>query len=141
MAPAAFRLDGASAGRRPMAAQPGGPRMNEILIMSTADSPELAGTIAGALVQAGEAACVNIISGVRSIYSWEGKLCDDKEVLLLVKSTMERFEAVRSTIRRVHTYQVPEIIAVPITAGDPDYLGWLRRQTSEPQSPVPIPRQ
>jgi periplasmic divalent cation tolerance protein len=104
--------------------------MNEILVLSTVDSPELALRIARAVVEAGEAACANILPGVRSIYRWEGKTCDDQEILLLIKSIASRFEALRAHIRRLHSYQIPEIIAVPIQAGDSDYLRWLAAQTS-----------
>ena len=100
--------------------------MNEIIVLCTVDSAELGERIATALVEAREAACVNIISGVRSVYRWEGQLCRDAELLLVIKSVAEKFEAVRETIRRIHTYQVPEVIAVPVTAGDADYLKWLR---------------
>jgi periplasmic divalent cation tolerance protein len=99
--------------------------MSAILIFSATDSLELAQKIASALVEAGEAACVNILPGIRSIYRWEGKVCTEGEFLMLIKSSPERFEAIRSRIRQLHTYQIPEIIAVPINAGDPDYLGWL----------------
>ena len=99
--------------------------MGEILILNTTDTPDLAQKIASALVEAHEAACVNIIPGIRSIYRWQGKVCDEGECLLLIKTSAEKFEAVRATIRRLHSYEVPEIIAVPITAGDPDYLGWI----------------
>jgi periplasmic divalent cation tolerance protein len=100
--------------------------MNEILIVSTTDTLDLAQTIASALVQSHEAACVNIIPGIRSVYRWEGQECNEAECLLLIKSSTEKFEAVRSRIRQLHSYQVPEIIALPITAGDPSYLAWLR---------------
>src|SRR5512136_2708002 len=100
--------------------------MNEILILSTTDTMELAQTIASALVQSQEAACVNIVPGIRSIYRWEGKLCNEAECLLLIKSSAEKFEAVRTRIRQLHSYEVPEIIALPITAGDASYLAWLR---------------
>ena len=100
--------------------------MSEILVLSTTDTLELARKIANALVEEHEAACVNIIPGVRSVYRWEGSLCDEAEFLLLIKSTSEKFESIRSRIRLLHTYQVPEVIAVPITAGDPLYLAWLR---------------
>ena len=100
--------------------------MNEIIVLCTVDSAELGERIAAALVEARETACVNIISGVRSVYRWEGQLCRDDELLLVIKSVAEKFEAVRETIRRIHTYQVPEVIAVPVTAGDADYLKWLR---------------
>ena len=99
--------------------------MSPILILTTADSMELAQRIALALVEAGNAACVNIVAGIRSIYRWEGKVCDEGEFLMLVKTSSDHFEAVRAHIRRLHTYQVPEIIAVPISAGDNDYLRWL----------------
>jgi len=100
--------------------------MNEIIVLCTVDSAELGERIATALVEAREAACVNILSGIRSVYHWEGQLCRDDELLLVIKSVAEKFEAVRETIRRIHTYQVPEVIAVPVTAGDADYLKWLR---------------
>jgi len=102
--------------------------MSEILMMSTTDSAELAHTIASALVESRLAACVSILPGMRSVYRWEGRLCDDAEWLLLVKTSEACFEGVRSEIRRLHTYQVPEILALPIRAGDGDYLRWLADQ-------------
>ena len=100
--------------------------MSEIIILSTTDTPELARQIATALVESGEAACVNIIPSIRSIYRWEGKVQDESECLLSIKSKSENFESVRARIRQLHTYQIPEVIAIPIIAGDPDYLAWLR---------------
>jgi periplasmic divalent cation tolerance protein len=102
--------------------------MDAILVLTTTDDPELAHRIAAALVEAGEAACVSIVPGIRSIYRWEGKVCDEGELLLMIKSVAEQFEAVRSRIRKLHSYQVPEVIALPITAGDPGYLDWMRGQ-------------
>jgi periplasmic divalent cation tolerance protein len=99
--------------------------MNDILVLSTTDSPELAEKIAAALVEAREAACVNIVPGVRSIYRWEGKVCSESECLLLIKSSAEKFAAIQRRIRLLHSYQIPEIIAVPISEGDPEYLKWL----------------
>ena len=99
--------------------------MNKIMVICTTNSLELAQEIASALVETHEAACVNIVPQIKSIYRWEGKVCNDEEFLLLIKSSAERFEAVRSRIRRLHTYDVPEVIALQITAGDPDYLQWL----------------
>jgi periplasmic divalent cation tolerance protein len=99
-----------------------------ILVMTTTDDPDLARRIAGALVEAREAACVSIIPGLRSIYRWEGKLCDETEHLLLIKSEAERFEAVRSRIRSLHSYRLPEVVALPLTSGDPEYLHWLFSQ-------------
>jgi periplasmic divalent cation tolerance protein len=104
--------------------------MNPILVLTTTDNPELARRIATALVDAGEAGCVSIVPGIRSIYRWEGKTCEEDELLLIIKSSAERFEAVRASIRRLHTYQVPEVISTPITSGDPDYLRWLSEQVT-----------
>ena len=104
--------------------------MKEILILSTADTMNLAQEIARAIVQEGKAACVNIVPGVRSIYRWEGKICDDSELLLLIKSTDDNFEQVRKRIRQLHSYDTPEVIALPIQSGDSDYLNWLRAQVA-----------
>jgi len=92
------------------------------------DSVELGRKIAGALVDAGLAACVNIIPGVRSVYRWQGKICDEEELLLLIKTTAARFEEVRRLVRSLHTYQVPEVISLPIGAADRDYISWLCEQ-------------
>ena len=110
--------------------------MDEIVVLTTADSPELARRIAAALVEEREAACVNILPGVRSIYRWEGKVADDAELLLVIKTTRDRFEAVRRRIRSLHTYELPEVVAVSIGAGDPDYLKWLRENAGgkEPEA-------
>ena len=102
--------------------------MNEIVILSTVDSVELGRKIAGALVDAGLAACVNIIPGVRSVYRWQGKICDEEELLLLIKTTAARFEEVRRLVRSLHTYQVPEVISLPVGAADRDYISWLCEQ-------------
>ncbi len=99
--------------------------MKEIVVLSTADSMETASRIARSLVEDGEAACVNIVPGVRSIYRWQGKVCDDGELLMVIKTTEARFEAVRSQIRALHPYELPEAIALPIIAGDEEYLRWL----------------
>jgi periplasmic divalent cation tolerance protein len=100
--------------------------MNNIIVLSTADTPELAEKIAAALVDAREAACVNIVPGIRSIYRWEGKVCNESECLLLIKSSADQFAAIQRRIRLLHSYQVPEIIALPISEGDPEYLKWLQ---------------
>jgi len=100
----------------------------EILVLSTTESLELARRIAAALVKAREAACVNIVAGVISIYRWQGEDCESQEWLMLIKSSAERFEAVRARIRGMHSYELPEVIALPIVAGDTDYLHWIAEQ-------------
>lgn len=102
---------------------------NFIVVFMTAPDGESAGRIAHNLVEEGLVACVNIVPGVRSIYRWEGKLCDDSEVLCLCKTRAEKFAAVRERISSLHPYSVPEIIAVPLTAGSAAYLDWVARST------------
>jgi len=104
--------------------------MTAIVVLTTVDSQALAQQIAVELVESKQAACVNILHGVRSIYRWEGKVCDDMELVLLIKTREEHFEAVRSKIKQLHTYQCPEILAVPISAADPAFLQWLNQQTA-----------
>jgi periplasmic divalent cation tolerance protein len=99
--------------------------MNAMIVLTTTDDSELAGRIAKALVETGEAACVNIVPGIRSIYRWEGKICDEGESLLIIKSAAEKFDRIRSLIRSLHSYQVPEVVAVSIAEGDSEYLHWL----------------
>ncbi len=99
--------------------------MEGIVVFSTADSREVADRIARDLVESGEAACVNIVPGVRSVYRWQGKICDEGEWLLIIKSVRGKFEALRQRIRDLHTYELPEIVCIEIDNGDPDYLRWL----------------
>jgi periplasmic divalent cation tolerance protein len=99
--------------------------MSEILVLSTTDTPELAKKIASALVENREAACVNVIPGIRSTYRWEGVICEESECLLLIKSRVEKFEAIQARIKSLHSYAVPEIIALPISTGNAAYLRWL----------------
>jgi periplasmic divalent cation tolerance protein len=102
--------------------------MDAILVLTTVDSEDLGRRIAAALVEANEAACVSMVPAIRSIYRWEGKVREDGELLLLIKTVAERFGAVRSRILQIHSYQVPEVIAVPITGGDSAYMNWLASQ-------------
>jgi len=102
--------------------------MEEILVLTTADSREIARKIATALVESSAAACVNIVEGIRSVYRWHGELCEENEWLLLIKSTQNCLEKIRSMIRELHTYEVPEVIALSLCGGDPDYLQWLADQ-------------
>lgn len=99
--------------------------MDPILVLSTVDTLELAQRIAAELVEAGEAACVSIVPGMRSIYKWEGRMCDEAELLLVIKSSSERFEAIRARVVAMHSYEVPEVLALSVAKGDSRYLKWL----------------
>jgi periplasmic divalent cation tolerance protein len=102
---------------------------DEIVVFITAPGEEPAVAIARALVETRLAACANLIKGVRSIYSWQGSIEDDTEVLMIVKTRKELFDSLKSKIKELHSYEVPEIIALPIIAGSDDYLKWLREST------------
>jgi len=101
---------------------------DKIVVLSTCGSVEEAGRIARELVEKRLAACVNIVSGVRSIYRWKGAVEDDGEVLLVIKSSRALFERLRAEIEKLHSYEVPEVIAVPVVDGSERYLAWLDRE-------------
>jgi periplasmic divalent cation tolerance protein len=100
-----------------------------ILVLVTCGSEEEALKIAKALVGEHLAACVNIISPIRSIYRWEGEVWDEKEWLLIIKTQKQRFEELESNVKVLHSYSVPEIISLPITEGSSAYLNWIRENT------------
>lgn len=102
---------------------------DSIVILVTAGSEAEAEKIATALVEEHLAACVNILSPIRSLYRWEGKVADDREWLVLIKTRAERFAAVEAKVKVLHSYQVPEVIALPIVAGAEGYMRWLRGET------------
>lgn len=79
------------------------------------------------LVEAGLAACVNIIPGLTSIYRWQGKVQRDAELLLLIKTRRDRFEPLSAALRERHPYELPEIIAIPLITGLPAYLDWINQ--------------
>lgn len=96
-----------------------------LVVLTTAGSETEASNIARALVERKLAACVNLIPGVRSIYAWQGEICDDPEILLISKTTRGRFDALAAAIRELHSYDVPEIIALPTSEVDDAYAAWL----------------
>ncbi|RPJ06436.1 MAG: divalent-cation tolerance protein CutA [Deltaproteobacteria bacterium] len=100
-----------------------------IVIFTACASEEEALKIANGLVDECLAGCVSIVSPVRSIYRWEGRLCDEKEWLLIIKTGRERFEELEKKIKSFHSYSVPEIICLPILEGSLDYLEWLEETT------------
>ena len=95
------------------------------LVLTTAATDEQASMIADALVEGGLAACVNIVGPIRSVYRWKGEICREDERLLVVKTTVARFEEVRRMIRAVHSYELPEVALLPLADGDPEYLDWI----------------
>ncbi|OVZ60380.1 divalent-cation tolerance protein CutA [Pigmentiphaga sp. NML080357] len=100
-----------------------------VLVLSNAPDAETAQRIARRLVEGGQAACVNVGAPMRSIYRWQGEVESADEIPLFIKTTAARLQAVREAIAGLHPYEVPEIIAVPITEGLPAYLDWVRQET------------
>lgn len=98
---------------------------DKIVVFTTAGSTEEARRIADALVERRQAACVNIIKGVESIYRWKGKTEESQEWMLLVKTTAVAFDDVCKTIRELHSYELPECIGVSVAQGSPEYLKWI----------------
>ncbi|WP_295544764.1 divalent-cation tolerance protein CutA [uncultured Pseudacidovorax sp.] len=103
------------------------------VVMTTAGTEEEAEDLAGAMVEAGLAACVQI-QRVRSVYRWEGETRREPEWLLICKTRAGRFEALQALIDEKHSYAVPEVVQLPITAGSPAYLRWLAEATAEPSA-------
>lgn len=99
--------------------------MHAIGIVTTVGTEDQANLIAGELVARRQAACVNILPGVRSFYRWQGKICQDDEFLLIIKTQADEFEAVAETIRELHNYDLPEILAFNVSQGDPGFLQWI----------------
>jgi periplasmic divalent cation tolerance protein len=101
---------------------------DKIVVLTTCDSEMLAEQLARHLVEHRLAACVNILPKARSIYRWQEKIEDAGEWVLLIKSRRDLFAALRAEVQKLHTYEVPEVIAIPIVDGSEAYLGWLDGQ-------------
>jgi periplasmic divalent cation tolerance protein len=106
--------------------------MTEVsVVLVTVGKEEEAREMSRVLVGEKQVACVNIISGVRSIYRWKGEICDDQEWLLIMKTRTSLVPALQDRIRKLHSYEVPEVIAFPVEQGLPEYLTWVLESTAE----------
>ena len=99
--------------------------MRAIVVVTTVGTEEQAYLIAREIVARRQAACVNIVPGIRSIYRWKGKICKDGELLLLAKTLEGEFEGVAATIRELHNYELPEILSFGVTRGEQGFLDWI----------------
>jgi periplasmic divalent cation tolerance protein len=102
---------------------------NQVVIMVTASTCEEAGVIADVLLEQNKAACINIVPAVDSHFLWEGKLETGQEALLIIKTQASLLEEVTNLVKAVHSYDVPEVIALPIVGGNPEYLAWIDAET------------
>jgi len=99
--------------------------MEKRIVYITAPDQEEGAMIAKALVSEKLAACVNIVPSIRSIYMWKGEVCDEKEVLLIAKTTAQKFPALAQRVVSLHSYDIPEVIAAPIADGSIPYMEWI----------------
>jgi periplasmic divalent cation tolerance protein len=100
-----------------------------IVCLVTIDDPAKAAYIARSLVGQKLAACVSIIPEIQSIYLWKEKICDEKEILLLIKTRSDLFNKLKTAVKELHPYEVPEIVALDIQQGLPEYLQWINDST------------
>ncbi|MDR0736876.1 MAG: divalent-cation tolerance protein CutA [Zoogloeaceae bacterium] len=100
-----------------------------LLVITTFPDMKSAERMARALVEQGLAACVNVLPACRSVYRWQGKVETAAEIPLFIKTTRPRYAALEARIRALHPYELPEIIALPLTVGLPAYLEWIKKET------------
>ena len=99
--------------------------MGAIVVVTTVGTEEQAYLIAREIISRRQAACVNILPGIRSIYRWKGKICKDGELLLIVKTLEGELDGVMATIRELHSYELPEILSFQVDHGEEGFLGWI----------------
>lgn len=109
--------------------------MNTCVVMVTAPSDEVAVGLARTVLDERLAACVNVVGGVRSLFRWQGEIDEASEVLLLLKTRVDRVDALRSRVVSLHPYEVPEFVVLPIAEGLEAYLGWIRAETAPLDAP------
>lgn len=100
-----------------------------MVVLITAPQEEEAATIAKTLIDERLAACVNIVKDIRSLYRWQGAVEDEGEVLMVVKTQERLFENLKNRVQQLHSYSVPEIIALPIVKGFENYVQWIKEET------------
>ena len=98
---------------------------DKIIVFSTCSTPEEAAKIARKLIEERLAACVNVTPAIRSFYRWKGAIEQADECLLVIKSSRDLFDRLRMELEKAHTYEVPEVVAVAVVDGSPNYLNWI----------------
>jgi len=100
-----------------------------IVVVTSVGTEEQALDVAHAIVRSRRAACVNIVPNIHSVYRWKGRVCDDGEMLLIIKTRASQFEAVRETIQRVNTYELPEVLGYKVDMASPGFKAWIEKMT------------
>lgn len=101
----------------------------DVLVVLVTCPPDKAESIAEGLIEDRLAACVNVVPGLRSVYRWKGAVQKDQEALLLVKTTPDRFDALKRAVLARHPYELPEVIALPVERGHAPYIDWVVEST------------
>lgn len=101
---------------------------DKIVVLTTCNSQEQGAQLARHLIEHRLAACVNILTGARSFYRWKGEIEQASEVVLIIKSRRDIFDKLREAISELHSYEIPEVIALPVVDGSDAYLAWLDRE-------------
>ena len=101
-----------------------------IVVVTSVGTEEQALDVAHALVRSRRAGCVNIVPNVHSVYRWKGRVCDDGEMLLIIKTVASQFEAVRETIHKINTYELPEVLGYRVDMASPGFLAWIEKMTA-----------
>ena len=104
--------------------------MSILVVYSTFPTPEKAAEVVRTLVSEQLAACGNLVGPIRSIFRWNGEVADEPETLAILKTTRDRFEAMRARLVELHPYEVAEVIALPVEAGHAPYLAWVAAETT-----------
>ena len=105
-----------------------------IVVVTSVGTEEQALDVAHALVRGKRAACVNIVPNIHSVYRWKGRVCDDGEMLLIIKTRASQFEGVRDTIQRVNTYELPEVLGYRVDKASPGFAHWIEKMTAAPKA-------
>ena len=111
-----------------------------IVIVTSVGTEDQALDVAHAIIRNRQAACVNILPNVHSIYRWKGRVCDDTEWLLLVKTVASQFDSVLQTIQKVNTYELPEVLAYRVDHASDGFGNWISRMTERPKKRAPAAR-
>jgi len=110
-----------------------------IVVVTSVGTEDQAIDVAHALVRARHAACVNIVPNIHSVYRWKGRICDDGEMLLIIKTRAASFDAVREVIHKVNTYELPEVLAYKVDWASPGFASWIEKMTVVRKAARPAP--